>query len=93
MTKDDLDQIDQLLRRRLKEEIDPLHERLDALSGRISGVENNLVRVEKSLSGHISREVTDLAELIRDSVFPKLVKDDEQIHELQEAVGLKPPKH
>jgi hypothetical protein len=62
------------------------HERLDAL--RKQGIE-----IKKELSEQISREATDLAELIRDEVFPKLTQHAEQIAELQEEVGLKPRKH
>jgi hypothetical protein len=90
MTKDDLEQIDQLLERRLKAElsnfgkteIDPLHERLDAQRDQTASV-------EKNLSAQISLEANDLADIIRDGIFPKLDKHDEQIVELQEEVGIK----
>jgi hypothetical protein len=58
----------------------------------LSHLQKELTSAKKELSEQISREATDLAELIRDEVFPKLTKHDAQIHELQESVDLKPPK-
>jgi hypothetical protein len=46
--------------------------------------------VEKSLSAQISLEANDLADIIRDGIFPKLDQHDEQIAELQEKTGIKP---
>lgn len=89
MTKDDLEQIDQLLLKRLKnfakDEIDPLHERLDAQR-------DHILAVEKNLSSQVSREARDLAGIIRDGVFPKLDQQDEQIAELQEKVNIIKPR-
>lgn len=119
MTKDDLQQIDQLIQNRfdlnnkklkqeikidIKAEVEPIHERFDAqrdqithLEQKITDVETHLeqkiTNVEKNLSAKINLEVTDLAEIIRDAIFPKLDLHDEQIAQLQEETGLKPTKH
>jgi hypothetical protein len=108
MTKDDLDQIDQLIQKLLdannkqlrqeiradtKAEVDPLHERLDTLRGQIASV-------EKNLSDKITLEAEDVSEIIRDAIFPKFDKHDEKladhddkIAELQDKVGLKTHQH
>lgn len=70
----------------LKIEIDPIHERLAAQHEQIFSV-------EKKLSAQISLEATDLAELIRDVIFPKLEQHDEQILELEKKAGIKPHRH
>jgi hypothetical protein len=108
MTKDDLEQIDQLIQKRLdannkqlrqeiradvKAEVDPLHERLDTLRGQVASV-------EKKLSDKITLEAEDVSEIIRDSIFPKIDKHDEKladhdqkIADLQDEVGLKTHQH
>src|SRR5687767_5634466 len=69
------------IRKEIKAEVDPLHERLDTQY--------------KNLSSQINGVKTELNETIRQeaSVIADLIIDhDEQIAELQKAVGLR-PKH
>lgn len=94
MTREDLEQIDKLLEKRFKlefssfkkNEIDPIHERLDAQRDQIT-------KVEENLSMKISQEAEDIAEIIRDVIFPNIDRHEVQIAELQEVVGIKPRKH
>jgi hypothetical protein len=79
MTNDELQQLDQLIQKRLKEAVDPLNKRLDdqqeqiiSFAKKLSSVEQNLRQdiraVEKNLSEQISREANDIADLIRDVI-------------------------
>jgi ABC-type transporter Mla subunit MlaD len=79
MTNDELQQLDQLIQKRLKEAVDPLNKRLDdqqeqiiSFAKKFSSVEQNLRQdiraVEKNLSEQISREANDVADLIRDVI-------------------------
>lgn len=88
-----LEQLERLINKQLKAEIEPIHERLDAQRDQINSVASQINKVEKQLSAQITREAEDLAELIRDEIFPKLTKHDEQIAGLFEEVGIKPRKH
>jgi hypothetical protein len=67
----------------VKAEVDPLHERLDAQREQIANVKTEL-------SEQISRESHDISEIIRDAIIPKLDQHDEEIEQLQKAVGIRP---
>jgi gas vesicle protein len=72
------------IRKEIKEEVDPLHERMDAQYKNLTG-QINTVRLEmKESEKNILEQVKPLANLI--------VDHDEQIAALQKAVGLR-PKH
>lgn len=123
MTKNGLGQIDQLIQKRfegnnrklrqdlrkdIKTEVNPLHDRLDVqrdqindvkkdLSIKIDGVKKDLSvkidKVKEDLSAQINREAQDIVSILSDVVISKLEQHDEQIAELQEEAGLKPRKH
>ena len=72
------------IRKEIKEEVDPLHERMDTQYKNLTG-QINTVRLEiKESEKNILEQVKPLANLVFDH--------DEQIAALQKAVGLR-PKH
>jgi hypothetical protein len=115
MTNDDLlQQLDTLIQKRLEEnnkqirkeikaEVDPLHERLDTqreqinnveknLSGQINAVKTELKEVKTELSEKIDQQAHDVADILAKAVMPDIDRHDSEIKELQKAVGLR-PKH
>lgn len=100
MTKDELDQIKQLLaennkqldqnfRKLLKEikaEVDPLHERMDAQREHINRVRQELREDIQAVEQNLSETIRQEAHVISDY----FIEHDRQIEELQKAVGLKP---
>jgi hypothetical protein len=92
-------QLRQEVREDVKAEVDPLHERLDAQREQINSVEKNLRQeikesdntVEKNLREEIKGSENNILEQVKP--LANLIFDhDEQIVELQKAVGLR-PKH
>jgi uncharacterized protein involved in exopolysaccharide biosynthesis len=94
-----LEENNKQLRQEVKAEVEPLHERFDAQREQINTVEKNLRQeikesdntVEKNLRLDIKESEKNILEQVK-PLANLLVDHDEQIAELQKAVGLR-PKH
>ena len=84
------------IRKEMKAEVDPLHERMDTqyknLSGQINDVKTELKEVKTELSEKIDQQTHDVADILAKAVMPDIDRHDSEIKELQKAVGLR-PKH
>jgi uncharacterized protein involved in exopolysaccharide biosynthesis len=88
-------QLRQEIKEDTKAEVAPLHERLDTQREQISNVEKNLRQEVKNSEKNLRQEIKVSEKNIIEQFSPitNLVLDhDEQIAELQKAVGLR-PKH
>jgi uncharacterized protein YPO0396 len=77
------------LRGLLKEEVGPIHERLDAQREQINDVRSEL---SSRLSG-LEHSVKDLAEILGDPVFTKLDNHEARLETLETELLPKPSKH
>jgi hypothetical protein len=82
-------QLRQEVREDVKAEVEPLHERMDTQHKNLS---RQISTVEKNLTGKIDQQAHEVADILAQAVMPDIDRHEEQITELQEAVGLR-PKH